>query len=100
MNLTKSMVLTVVYSAVLLLPAMALAASDSAAFQADKEQRIANVLERIQIAQKNLSCVQTAEDHAALKICDETFKQDHDVLEAKLKAQSADKKAQKDAKNQ
>lgn len=85
MNFTKSIVLTVSYSAVLLAPVMAVAAFDPAAFQADKERHIANVLERIQVDQKNLSCVQTAEDQAALKACDEAFKQDPGIPETKLK---------------
>ncbi|TAN64785.1 MAG: hypothetical protein EPN17_18565 [Methylobacter sp.] len=85
MNFIKLTALTVSYSAVLLAPVIAVAAFDPAAFQADKEQHIANVLERIQVDQKNLSCVQTAEDHAALKACDEAFKQDPDISGTKLK---------------
>ncbi|MFA5017599.1 MAG: hypothetical protein WC504_08635 [Methylobacter sp.] len=100
MNFTKSILLTVIYSAVLLAPAMAVADDpDSATFQADKDRQIANVLEKVQIAQKNLSCVQAAQDHAALKVCEETFKQDYDVSETKVKAQTSDKKAPKGAKN-
>lgn len=114
MNFTKSILLTVIYSAGLLIPAIAVADSDPATFQADKDRYIANILERIQIDQKNLSCVQTAQDHAALQACDQIIKQDHDVLEPKVeapiepkaeapvadkKAPIADKKTQKGAKN-
>lgn len=99
MNFTKSILLTVIYSVGLLVPAMAVADSDPATFQADKDRQIANVLEKVQIAQKNLSCVQAAQDHAALKVCEETFKQDYDVSETKVKTQITDKKAQKGAKN-
>lgn len=106
MNLTKSILLTVIYSAGLLAPAIAAAAPDPnpdpdpdpATFQADKGRHIANILERIQIAQKNLSCVQAAQDHTALNACDETVKQNHDVLEPEVKAPIANKKAQKNAK--
>jgi len=89
MNSTRPVLLTVIYSAALLIPAIAIA--DPAAFQADKDREIANVLEKVQIAQKHLSCVQAAQDHAALKTCSETFKQDHDVSETKIKEQK-DKK--------
>lgn len=78
---------------------MAVADSDQATFQADKDRQIANVLEKVQIAQKNLSCVQAAQDHAALKVCAENFKQDYDVSETKVKAQTADKNTQKNTKN-
>lgn len=99
MNFTKSILLAVIYSASLLAPAMAAADTDPATFQADKERHIANILEKIQIDQKNLSCVQAAQDHAALKACDVPVKQDHDALEPKTEAPDADKKAQKDTKN-
>jgi len=99
-NFTKSILLTVTYSAVLLAPALAIADDpDPATFQAEKDRQIANVLEKVQIAQKNLSCVQAAQDHAALKVCAETFKQDYDVSETKVKAQTTDKKTQKGVKN-
>jgi len=98
-NFTKSILLPMIYSAGLLIPAMAVADTDQAVFQADKDRAIANVLEKVQIAQKNLSCVQAAQDHAALKACDETFKQAYDVSETKIKAQGADKKAQKNTKD-
>lgn len=93
MNFSKSILLTVICSAGLLAPAIAATNPDPATFQADKDQHIANILERIQIDQKNLSCVQAAQDHAALNACDETIKQDHDVLEPKVEAPVADKKA-------
>jgi hypothetical protein len=100
MNFTKLILLAVIYSAGLLIPALSVAAPDSdpATFEADKGRHIANILEKIQIAQKNLSCVQAAQDHTALNACDETVKQDHDVLEPEKKAPIADKKAQKNAK--
>lgn len=101
MHFTKLILLAVTYSAGLLLaPAMAVADADPGTFQAEKERHIANILARIQIDQKNLSCVQTAQDHAALKVCDETAKQDHDASEPKVEAPAAaDKKASKDTKN-
>ena len=95
-----------IYSAALLVPAMAVADPDPATFQADKDRQIANVLERVRIAQKNLSCVQAAQDHAVLNACDESFNQDHKALEPKVEAPIADKKApiadkniQKNSKN-
>lgn len=99
MSFTKSILLTVIYSASLLTPAIALAEADPATFQADKEREIAKVLEKVQTAQKNLSCVQAAEDHAALKACEEAFKQNQDVPETKVKEQVPDKKVQKSEKN-
>ncbi|MDP1772145.1 MAG: hypothetical protein Q8L15_07660 [Methylobacter sp.] len=103
MNFTKLFLLAVMYSAGLLTPSMAVADTDPATFQAEKERHIAKILERIQIDQKNLSCLQAAQEHAALKVCDETAKQDHDVSEPKeepkQEAPVADKKTQKDTKN-
>lgn len=101
MNFTKSILLAVIYSAGSLAPAIAVADTDAdtATFQADKERHIAKILERIQIDQKNLSCVQAAQDHASLKTCDDTVKQDHDVAEPKAEAPVADKKAKNGAKN-
>lgn len=101
MNFTKSTLLTVIYGASLLLPAISTAATDPdpATFQADKDRYIATILESIQIDQKNLSCVQAAQDHAALKACGELVAQDHDVLEPKVEAPIADKTSQKSAKN-
>ena len=99
MSFTKLIVLMVIYSAGLLAPAMAVADTDSADFQADKDRQIANVVEKVQIAQKHLSCLQAAQDHAALKTCDEAFKQEQDDSDTKVKAQTADKKTQKGVKN-
>ncbi len=96
MNVTKSMLLTVIYSLGLAFPALAIADTDDAAFQAEKERQIAIVLEKVQIAQRNLSCVQAAQDHAALKACDEAFKQSHDG--SGNKEQVTDKKPKKDLK--
>lgn len=95
MNFTK----LIMYSAGLLASAIAVAAPDPATFQADKDHSIANILEKIQIVQKNLSCVQAAQDHAGLDACHDTVKQEHDVLETTTKTQIADKKAQKGLKN-
>jgi hypothetical protein len=92
------LILTVIYSVGLLAPAMAIA-DDSADFQADKDRQIAHVVEKVQIAQKHLSCLQAAQDHEALKVCDETFKQDQDDSDTKVKAQASDKKAPKAGKN-
>lgn len=94
MNFSKSILLTVIYSAGLLAPAIAATNSDPATFQADKDRYIANILERIQIDQKNLSCVQTAQDHAALNACDVTVKQGPDSVEPEIKAPVADKKVE------
>lgn len=99
MNFTKSILSAAIYSAVLLAPSMAFADNDPETFQTDKEHHIAQILKRIQIDQKNLSCVQAAQDNVALKACDETAKQDHDILEPKVEAPFADKKAPKNAKN-
>jgi hypothetical protein len=75
--------LTVICNALLLVPAIAAADADPATFKADKERQTAAVLEKVQTAQKNLSCVQEAQDHAALKICEEDFKQKFSVPETK-----------------
>ncbi|MGZ4970293.1 MAG: hypothetical protein ACXV8O_17025 [Methylobacter sp.] len=99
MNFIKSTLLTVICSAGLLASGMAVADADQDTFQEDKDRQIANVLEKVQIAQKNLSCVQAAQDHAALKVCEENFKQDYDVSETKVKAQANDKKNQKGKKD-
>jgi|GEM_PF-361388 len=106
MNFTKSILFAVLYGAGLLTPILAVADTEPTTFQADKDRHIANILEKIQIAQKNLSCVQAAQDHTALNACDVTVKQDHDVLEPKVetpvankKAPIADKKTQNSSKN-
>ena len=98
MNLIKSILLTVTYSASLLTSLMAVAETDPASFQAEKDRQIANVLEKVQIAQKNLSCVQAAQDHAALKVCNEAFKQSNDASDTREKAQATDKKTPKPQK--
>jgi hypothetical protein len=101
-NFTKSTLLTVIYSAGLLTPTLSVAAPDpdQTTFQADKEHYIATILERIQIAQKNLSCVQVAQDHAALTACGVSINQEPVASEPKVKTPViTDKKAQKDVKN-
>ncbi len=95
MYFTKAILSTVFYALGLLAPAIALADTDPATFQADKERQIAIVLESVQIAQKNLSCVQAAQDHAALNACNVIVKQEPKA-EA---AQGCDKKAPKVTKN-
>lgn len=75
----------------------AFAAQDPAAFQAAKDAHVANIQERLQVVQTNLSCSQAAADHKALKACHETAVKAHKALDAKLKAQLADKKAMKAA---
>jgi hypothetical protein len=92
MNL-KSILLAAIFGASLLASAITVAAPEVTTFQAEKERHIANILARIQIDQKNLSCVQTAQDDAALKACDATGKQDHETLEPKAEEQVVDKKA-------
>jgi hypothetical protein len=81
----------------LLAPAISVATPDldPATFQADKDRHIANILEKIQIAQKNLSCVQAAQDQTALNTCDDTVKQAHDAVEPEIKAPIIEKKTQK-----
>lgn len=93
-----------IYSSGLLTSAISIAAADPdpATFQADKERHIAIILERIQVAQKNLSCVQASQDHAALKACDVPVNQDKVVSEPQVKApvvEKNEKKTQKDPKN-
>ncbi len=94
MNVTKSILFSVLYGASLLAPAIAVADTESTTFQADKDRHIANILERIQIDQKNLSCVQAAQDQTALKACDVTVKKDDNALEPKVEAPITDKKMQ------
>lgn len=95
MNFTKSILLTVIYSAGLLIPAMTVAAAEQDTFQADKDREIAKVLEKVQVAQKHLSCVQAAQNHEELNACEEAFKPKQDVPETKAKEPEADKKEQK-----
>lgn len=83
MNFTKSIPVAVIYGVSLLFPAIVVANTDPATFQADKERHIANILRSIQIDQKNLSCVQAAQDHQALNACQEITKQDMSALEPK-----------------
>ncbi len=92
MNFTKSILFAVLYGAGLLAPAITVADTEPTSFQAEKDRHIANILARIQIDQKNLSCVQNAQDQTALKACDATGKQDHEALEPKVEAPVADKK--------
>lgn len=99
MNFIKSILLTVIYSVSLLIPAITIADTGQEAFQADKDREIATVLEKVQIAQKHLSCVQAAQDHAALKVCDEAFKPAQNVPETKVKEHATDKKEQPIEKN-
>lgn len=100
MNFTKLILSAAACAAVSMASATALAETDPATFQADKDRSIAIILERIRIDQKDLSCVQAAEDHAALKACDEAVKQDHSVAEPKAEEpQNIDKKPQKVMKN-
>ncbi len=75
----------------------AFAAQDPAAFQAAKDVHVANIQERLQIIQTNLSCTQAAADAAAMKACHKTAEAAHKALGAKLKAQLADRKAMKAA---
>jgi hypothetical protein len=71
MNFTKSTLLV----AGLLASVSAFAAQDPAAFQAAKEAHIANIQERLQIVQTNLTCTQGAADAAAMKACIKQLKQ-------------------------
>jgi hypothetical protein len=66
--------------------------NDPAVFQAMKEQRIANLQEKLQIIQTHISCVQAGLDHAALKACHDAAKQKNEALETKIKAQKAEHK--------
>jgi len=93
MNFTKSILFAALYAAGLLTPILAVADTEPMTFQADKDRHIANILARIQIDQKNLSCVQNAQDQTALNACDATGKQDHEALEPKVETPVADKKA-------
>jgi hypothetical protein len=108
MNLTKSVLVAIIYSTGLLRPAISTAAPapDPETFHADKDLSIANIMERIQIDQKNLSCVQQAENHPALKACALLIKQNNEVLESKVEKQiiekpasAVDKKSPKGTKN-
>lgn len=97
MSVTQSTLISVVLGAGLLASSAAMAVTDAEAFQATKAQRIANLQERLQIIQTHLSCAQAAQDAAALKTCHETAKQQGDALEAKMKAQADERKAQQGA---
>jgi hypothetical protein len=100
MNFTKSTLLAMVCGAGLLASATAFAAPDPATFQAEKDIRIANIQERLQIVQTHLSCVQAAQDHPAMKACHDAAEQAQKALVEKLKAQMADKKALRAAQKQ
>lgn len=101
MNFTKSIFTATICSASLLTSALAVADAETTAFQADKEHQIAKILERIQIDQKNLSCVQNAQDEPSLKACVETVKQAHEAAEPKPAAPApvCDKKPEKAVTN-
>jgi hypothetical protein len=102
MSFTKSIFTATICSASLLTSALAVADAETTAFQADKDHQIAKILERIQIDQKNLSCVQNAQDEPSLKACVETVKQAHEAAEPKPAAPAApvcDKKPGKDVTN-
>jgi hypothetical protein len=93
-----NMKISLVMIAGVLASSMAMAAEktqDPAVFQAAKDQRVANLQERLQIIQTHLTCAQAAQDSAALKACHDTAKQQGDAFEAKMKAQGADKKGKK-----
>jgi hypothetical protein len=101
MNFTKSTLLAMVCGAGLLASATAFASpADPATFQAEKDIRIANIQERLQIVQTHLSCVQAAQDHPAMKACHDTAEQAQKALVEKLKAQMADRKALRAAQKQ
>lgn len=94
MNIKISLVMI----AGVLASSMAMAAEktpDPAVFQANKEQRLSNLQERLQVIQTHITCLQAAQDHAAMKACHDTAKQQGDALDAKFKALSAEKKAKK-----
>jgi hypothetical protein len=92
MNFTQS----VLSATISLIPVFAVAAADTSGFQSAKEQHIAKILERIQIDQKNLSCMQNAQDEPALKACVETVKQAHEAAEPKkAEKPTCDKKEEK-----
>lgn len=97
MSVTKSSVLTMVCTAGLLTSVMAFAEPDPAKFQEHKADIISHLQEKQQLVQKHLNCVQAAQDPAALKVCQETAKQEHDVLAGKMKALKDQNKAQKPA---
>jgi len=94
MNVTKLILFSAFYGASLLAPATVIADTESTTFEADKDRYIANILERIQIDQKNLSCVQAAQDQTALKACDVPVKSDDNALVPKVEAPITDKKLQ------
>lgn len=96
MNFTKSTLL----AAGLLASTSGFSAPDPAAFMAMKEMHIANIQARLDIVQKHLSCVQAAQDQAAIKACHDAVKQEHKALAEKIKSQRADRKAQREAKKQ
>ncbi len=69
-------------------------------FQAAKAAHIANIQARLQSVQKQLSCVEAAQDVAAIKVCHDAAKEERQALVEKMKLQRAERKAQRQAKHQ
>ena len=96
MSFTKKMLLIVGFLA----STAAFSAPTEADFQAAKGRHIANIQARLQSVQKLLSCVQAAQDKAAIKACHETAKAEHKALADKMKAEHEERKAQRETKKQ
>ena len=79
-------------------PIMA-AADQDPDFTAERDREIGNIKERIHISEERLSCIQKAKDFEALKSCNQTADKKLDALEAKIKAQSKDKRVIPDTKH-
>ncbi|MDD5276560.1 MAG: hypothetical protein PHR16_10820 [Methylovulum sp.] len=98
MRVTQSFFISIIFTVGMLTSSAAMATADPAAFQSSKDQQIAGLQERLQIVQTHLSCVQASQDAAGIKSCQEAAKQQSSALETKLKAQRAEKKAQRGTK--
>ncbi len=98
MYIIKFSIIPIIFATGVLVSSVSVAAPNQAAFQASKDQQIANLQERMQMVQANLSCIQVAKDPVGLKSCQEAAKKKSEEFQEKLKAQRAKQKAQHDAK--
>ncbi|WP_394809092.1 hypothetical protein [Nitrosomonas sp.] len=69
------------------------AADQDKDLKAEKDRRIGNIKEWIHLSEERLSCVKTAKDFEALNLCNQAADKKRDALEAKIKAQHSDHRA-------
>ncbi|MBY0485550.1 hypothetical protein [Nitrosomonas sp.] len=90
----KQFNLLAILAACLVFSSPILAAADQDKdLKAEKDRRIGNIKEWMDLSQERLSCVQNAKDFEALKSCNQAADKKSDALEAKIKAQHSDQRA-------